>query len=147
MSRFAVTTLPIGLALGLVATAANAQTVYRCGPAGNQYSQQPCAEGRVVDVSDPRSAAQTAEARAAVRDQHRLATEMARERRAEEAAHRPAMAGGIPLRSAETKTVKAVEKRPKKKKGAVRNAVYDGDPHEFVAMAPGSGKKKQKAQD
>ena len=51
--------LPLAL---LAATAATAQTVYRCGPAGSEYRQTPCAGGQIVNVADPRSEAQRSEA-------------------------------------------------------------------------------------
>ena len=150
MNRLATNPVLTFAMLALLASSATGQTVFRCGPAGNQYSQQPCPEGKAIDVSDPRSLAQTAEARAAVRDQHRLAADMARERRAEAAAHKPTMAGGIPLRALPEPVKKPTHKRKNnsgsRSKGAVRNAVVD-DSREFVALAPGSGKKRKYAQD
>lgn len=142
----------IVLALAFVADGAQAQPVYRCGPSGNQYSQQPCPEGRIVDVSDPRSPAQAAEARAAVREQHRLAAEMARERRAEERAHPPAGAGGIrDSRADAAAKLRTPEKRPQKKassrkSGAVHSAALD-DPNDLAATASSRGKKRTKLQD
>ncbi len=101
-------------------------------------------------MSDTRNPAQAAEARAAVRQQQRLGAEMARARHAEEAALRPAMAGGIPLRPAPdtvgTGSNSRKKHQGKRGKGSVRPAVYEQGSHDFVAMAPGSGKKK-KAQD
>ncbi len=61
--------------------AAQAQTVYRCG---NAYSQAPCPQAQAVDVSDPRSATQQAEARRVADDERRLAAEMRRDRLAGE---------------------------------------------------------------
>lgn len=54
----------------LCAGSAAAQTqVYRCGADGSSYSQEPCAQGRAIDVADPRSAQQAAQTRqAALRD-------------------------------------------------------------------------------
>ena len=37
------------------ASGALAQTVYRCGADGRTYQNAPCANGREVDVSDPRT--------------------------------------------------------------------------------------------
>lgn len=45
------------LATVLLASAAGAQTVYRCGPEGRSYGHQPCAEGRRVELVDARSEA------------------------------------------------------------------------------------------
>ena len=64
--------LPLHLTAALLASlcaggtapswAADGNAIYRCGPDGRQYSQTPCAGGRAVDVSDPRTPAQRAEA-------------------------------------------------------------------------------------
>jgi hypothetical protein len=86
------------LALALCATGVvQAQTqVYRCGADGRIYSQEPCAHGRSVDVADPRSAQQAAQARQAVLRDAREADELERSRlRAERLAARqgPALIG------------------------------------------------------
>src|SRR6185436_20773685 len=50
--------------LSFAGCACAAQTIYRCGTEGNViYAQTPCPEGRVVEATDPRSAAQRADAR------------------------------------------------------------------------------------
>ena len=54
-----------------------AQTVYRCG---NQYSQVPCVRAAVVDVGDPRTAAQEADGRRVAEMDRRLAETMRRDR-------------------------------------------------------------------
>jgi hypothetical protein len=78
----------------LWAAAAAAQVpVYRCG---NSYSQEPCSQGRGVDVADPRSAQQAAQSRqAALRDAREAdALERARLRAERDAArHGPALIG------------------------------------------------------
>ena len=67
------------------AAGAAAQTVYRCGPDGRTYQDEPCAGGRPVEVADPRTDEQRrAAARAAASDE-RLAARLERERRAREA--------------------------------------------------------------
>ena len=43
----------IGMAL-LAASAAQSQTVWRCGPDGRSYANTPCPDGRAVDVADRR---------------------------------------------------------------------------------------------
>jgi hypothetical protein len=53
---------PLAALLVVGAAAASAQTVYRCGPEGREYSQVPCKDGRSVDVADPRSKTQQREA-------------------------------------------------------------------------------------
>ena len=78
-------TVPATLAsllLLLGAAQSAAQTVYRCGPGGREYSQAPCPAGREVDVSDSRSADQRQAATAVVKDQNRLADQLAAERQA-----------------------------------------------------------------
>ena len=82
MHRRAPAMLALALALtaGLV-SGAGAQTVWRCGPDGRSYQQQPCDAGRSVDVSDPRSAADVAEARALLSRERRLVSTLAAERR------------------------------------------------------------------
>jgi hypothetical protein len=133
--------------LPFVPLLAGAQTVYRCGPAGNSYSQLPCPEGRVVDVSDPRSPAQVKEARDAWREQERWAVRAARERRADEAAHPPAQAAGIgpaPLPRTRGDPSSRSERQPAKSVSPKR--VKPGrEPREgeFVAIAPGSAKKSR----
>lgn len=128
----------------LVPVLASAQTVYRCGPAGNSYSQQPCPEGRVVDVSDPRSPAQVKEAWQALREQERWATRAARERRAEEVAHPPAQAGGIgPAPAPRSRGERPPRSDSQLAKGKSPKRVKPArEPREgeFVAMAPGSAK-------
>lgn len=122
-----------------------AQPVYRCGPAGNSYSHQPCPEGRVVDVSDPRSPAQVKEARDSLREQERWAVRAARERRAEEAAHPPALAAGIgPAQVPKSRADQLPRSERKATKGSAPKRVKsapDAREGEFVAIAPGSAKK------
>ena len=70
------------VALALVwASAAAAQTqVYRCGTDGRSYSQEPCAQGRAVDVADPRSRQQAAQTRQATLREARQADDLERTR-------------------------------------------------------------------
>ena len=75
------------LMLCLAATGANSQAVYRCG---STYSQEPCPQARLVEVSDPRSASQRADALLLAANDKQLGNEMARERLANEAAQKRA---------------------------------------------------------
>lgn len=70
------------LALAVVwAGSAAAQTqVYRCGADGRSYSQEPCAHGRALEVADPRSPSQAAQARQAALRDARRADELERAR-------------------------------------------------------------------
>lgn len=140
--------------IGLGAASAAETTVYRCGPQGNQYSQQPCPSGTAVDVSDGRSPAQVDEARRVSLAEQKLANELSRERRARERDARPAQAGGIGFRSASAADGPAAREatHPKKKKAAGSHpassrSAASGKPKEFVAIGPGTAKpKRRKAQ-
>ena len=83
--------------LVLCATAISAAptAIYRCGPDGREYSQIPCADGKLIDASDPRSAAQRSEALKVAARERQRAAELERERRTNEAAIKPASASGF----------------------------------------------------
>lgn len=86
------------LCLTLVAAAhAVAAPIYRCGPGGKIYSQVPCADGTIVEATDPRTAAQRAEAKRIVEAERKRAAELERERKAAEkaAAKEAAGAAGV----------------------------------------------------
>ena len=111
----------------IVASGANAQTVFRCG---SVYSQTACPNGRMVEATDPRTLAQQAEARRVADDERRLAAEMRRERLAEQAAIKPPTAGSLsgPMASQPASGAD----RGKKKKLASAGAA----PPAFVATDP-----------
>jgi hypothetical protein len=68
------------LTLALATGAVHAQAIYRCG---KTYSQTPCPEGgKIIEATDPRSAAQRAEARRIAAAERRAAAARERERRA-----------------------------------------------------------------
>lgn len=74
---------PLVLLLALLAaTAAPAQTVYRCGPDGREYQEAPCPNGRPVDVADPRGEAQRREAAQLAQREAALAQQLGREQAA-----------------------------------------------------------------
>jgi hypothetical protein len=86
----------IALAALCAGTAVAQAQVYRCGPDGRSYSQEPCAQGQTIDVADPRSAQQAAQARQATLRDARQADELERARlRAERlaASQGPALIG------------------------------------------------------
>lgn len=95
----ATTRWPAGLAVALLATLtwlpAAAQTVYRCGTDGREYSQQPCKDGKPLDVGDERSSAQQRAGLAAAKDDARLAKQLGRERQQREAAAKGQLAAGF----------------------------------------------------
>ena len=117
----------------VAAPAAFGQGVYRCG---NSYSQLACAQGRLVEVDDSRSAAQQAEARRVAAEERSLAAQMQRDRLAAEAAQAPriVMLPPRPLRVARD----AGDQRPPKKskaRPAARSNAGLSDPI-IVAPAP-----------
>lgn len=95
----------VALLLTGPAMAAGAQQVWRCGPQRNVYSQQPCDDGRAVEVDDRRDETQQREARRVAGAQADEATRLRRERLAREAEARPAVAaslGGRPRSALDT---------------------------------------------
>ena len=80
------------LLLCLAALGAHAQPVYRCG---NTYSSIPCPGGQVVEATDPRTAAQRAEARRVASDEKKLAADMRRERLVDQSMQKPAAASSL----------------------------------------------------
>jgi hypothetical protein len=91
MNRLAVAALALS-----AAAAAHAAPIYRCGPGGKTYSQVPCAEGTVLESSDPRSAAQRKEAKRIAELERQRAADLERERVAAESAAKPGAAGIAP---------------------------------------------------
>jgi hypothetical protein len=118
-------------ALALASAATQAQTIFRCG---NEYSRVPCPQARPLDdVGDATTAAQRAEARQVALSEKRLAAEMTRDRREQEAALRPAVAGSLgpapaPAAAASAPTKKHAKKRKK-------SAAVDAD-RDFIATVP-----------
>lgn len=124
--------LVAALVLALVTCgSAQAQPVYRCG---TEYSQTPCPGGKMLESSDPRSAAQRTEALRVAEQDRRRAAEMERERRAQERADKPPKATGFNGRPAPRDEVAAPaaqgksKKRPKTKSDAALVAVDPAQP-------------------
>jgi hypothetical protein len=69
--------------LVLCAASAPAQTVYRCGPAGNDYRQTPCPGGQAVNVADPRTEGQRSEAGQRAQRDAQLAQDLRQEQAAQ----------------------------------------------------------------
>jgi len=127
------------LLLLLASCAVQAQPIYRCGPGGAEYSQKPCPGGTVVESSDPRTAAQRAEAvRVAARDRRRAA-ELEREQRAQQAAFQPSTATGFNGRPARAESTPMPASKRKKSKPAASDKEAD-----FVALEPASGPKRKR---
>ena len=129
--KLAAVTLMFCCAVG----AAQAQEVYRCGSA---YSHTPCPQGRLVEADDARSEAQRAEAARVAAGDRRLATEMRRDRLAEEAGLKPALAGSLNA----PKAVTAADHGPsKKKRGSGKPAAHK----DFVVTVASDKKKRARS--
>ncbi|CAG1013853.1 hypothetical protein BURC_00538 [Burkholderiaceae bacterium] len=127
------------LALALAATLAAAAPIYRCG---HTYSQTPCPGGRVVDTTDPRTAAQRAEARRVMAKERKLATQMERDRREREGSAPRAEASGFDSRAAAPEpAASAPAKGKKNKSGKGRAAPTERN---FTAVAPAKPKSTRK---
>jgi hypothetical protein len=123
-----------------------AEPIYRCaGADGPEYSHIPCPGGKVLESSDPRSAAQRAEAARVAAQERRQAAALERERRAQQAGMVPTRATSLsgPPKAAEAasaaergKTSQAKSKRSKADK--------NDKSADFVAVEPGTPKKKKK---
>ena len=129
--------LAAALLLCLVTLGVHAQPVYRCG---SEYSQTPCPQGRVVEATDPRTAAQRAQAKRVAADEQRRGKEMERERLAEQAAQRPASASSLSAPPAPpAKPASALERQPPNKK---RTSTKPPASSPFTAADPSSKKPR-----
>ena len=122
--------------LGLATWGVHAQVVYRCG---NTYAQAPCAQGRAVDVSDPRSEAQQADARRVAAEERRLAAEMASDRRAEQAAVKPLV---VRVAGKARPHVASTDSLPLKPTKASRKPAASTD---FIAQVPSSHQRRARS--
>ena len=123
----------------LVAGGTQAQIVYRCG---TEYSQTPCPGGKILESSDPRSAAQRAEAVGVAAQDRRTAATLARERRALEAGTQPARATGFNGRPAADATAAVPPVKPKK--SSRPKAAEGAERADFVAVEPGTPGQRAK---
>jgi hypothetical protein len=102
----------------LIAGAAQAQTIYRCGPQGREYSQLPCKDARPIET-DSRTPAQRAAAEQVAKDEARRAEALRRERHTREREAQPA-AGFTTAPREESTAPKKKSANPKKKSVARR---------------------------
>ena len=130
----------IVVAMTFAACAVQAQLIFRCGP--DDYSHTPCPGGKVVESSDPRSAAQRDEAVRVAAQERQRAAALERERRAQQAATPPALATGFNGRPPPPAAAASSAARGKTKKGGAK--AKPGMSPDFVAVEPGA-KKKRKA--
>jgi hypothetical protein len=129
---------PVAAAVCLVVMACGvqAQPIYRCG---TEYSRTPCPGGKLLESSDPRSAAQRAEAVRVAAQDRKKAAELERERRAQESGVRPARAAGFNGRPQPTEAAASGVERGRVKKSPKAKAAKTAD---FVAVEPGTPKKR-----
>ena len=120
------------LALTFFSTGTEAQAAYRCG---NEYRAAPCPGGKLVVTDDLASSAdRLAEGRAVAAREKRLADDMVRDRRARDAAQRPAKAGSLgPAATPAPAAAASATLKPKKKAKAKIRVLDEKD---FVADVP-----------
>ncbi|MEO6409160.1 MAG: hypothetical protein ABIO45_10475 [Burkholderiaceae bacterium] len=125
--------LAAGSLLLACAGIASAQTqVYRCGPNGREYSQQPCPGGSTFDAADPRDAAQRAQARQVADGEKARANRLERERLAREAAV-PSRAVALDAGRAAPTAAAASKPSPMKRRKALKPPAAASD---FTAVDP-----------
>ncbi len=124
--------------LSAAACCAQAQSVWRCGADGKQFSDKPCAQGRELQALDPRPAQDVAAAHKAAQREHALAEQLSKERQQREA-QAPRAAAGI--RTAKADEAAAVSKAATKppKRSAKHRPADDGI---WRATAPSTRQKK-----
>lgn len=132
--------LAVPLAASLLAAAAAAQPVYRCG---NEYTRVPCPGGRSVETPGSPSARDRAAAERRLAVEQRQAVTMAADRERRDAAPRRAAAnvGPAPAAAAGASAV-ANLKPPKKAKGRIRVVGAD----DFTARVPRTKKPKARSE-
>jgi hypothetical protein len=123
-ATFVLTAVLESLASSGFAAPASAPTsrVYRCGPDGHTYSQTPCPAGSAVDASDPRSAAEQAQARSVVEREQRLARQLAQDRAQAEKAAARQLPGNLGPAQAASAAAASAPKKGKHKPGAASAA-------------------------
>jgi hypothetical protein len=97
------------LLLCLAAAGAHAQSVYRCG---SLYSESPCPQASLLDVSDARSDSQRMEAQRLASNDRRLADQMERERLKRDAAQKTSAKTARPKAAKRTHATKIRWFRP-----------------------------------
>jgi hypothetical protein len=115
-------------ALASLCTLANAQTIFRCA---HEYSDVACPNAQAVVLASVVTTEQRAEARAVVQREKALAADMARDRRAQEAALKPALATSLsaPRPAVVAPPAKKAVKQRKK-------SVLPVDDRDFLAAVP-----------
>ena len=125
----------IGMVL-LAASAAQSQTVWRCGPDGRSYANTPCPDGRAVDTTQARPAADLGSARQTARRDKALAAQLLHERQRREA-QATAGSGLAAIRGSRLGPWADVAASPKKTPRGKRQQRPEG-PGIWHAVAPAS---------
>jgi hypothetical protein len=134
MNRCPALVLIAALSMGL-ATAAQAQSVWRCSEDGRVlYQAEPCRGGRAVEAPTPRPAQDEAEAQRIAGRQALLAEQLSAERRQREA-QPMALAAGIPY----TKNELSPSKKPRLQ--TKHQQKLDADAQTWRATRPASRHK------
>ena len=120
----------LAAALCFGTTLVAAQSVYRCG---NEYSQVPCARGKIVDVDDSRTGSQLTDARSLAANERTQAAQIVREHRLDAAASRA-------VRTVHVKAHPAVSPLPSKVVKRRHAKAHAQETMDFVAIVPGTGK-------
>lgn len=116
-----------------VGAQASAQTLYRCGADGREFSEKPCQDGKRMDVNAASpSAADAAAARDAAKRDARLADQLHRENEARGRQQAVANAGAIHGIPAAAPASAASKPQGKKKKAAHKKAGEE----KFTALQP-----------
>ena len=125
------------LLLALAGCAADAATpIYRCG---REYTQTPCPGGKLLEASDPHTAAQRAEAKRVAAKERQLAADMERDRRAQAAANPPSQAASLTAKPAPSAPAASA---PKHKKKRAQAKPLEGT--DFKAVEPAKPKSERK---
>jgi hypothetical protein len=118
---------PSMITLGLLLCAGvqmptQAQTIWRCGPAGNVYSDSACTDGQVLAVADARSPAEVRAARAVAARERALAERLAAENARSERVARPRLIGIESLDDVRRRNAEEPRRRPAAKPFVIRVA-------------------------
>ena len=119
------------------ASAAQAQTIWRCGPDGRSYAEAPCRDGRALELADARPAADRLDAQDMARRETALAAQLLRERLERESQAAAGPAGIHGLRPAPA----AAGIKPKAKSQATNKRRLEDDGI-WRAIAPSSRRAK-----
>ena len=122
--------------LALAAAPGWAQQVWRCGAAGNQFSQQPCAEGQALALAAGPSAADVAQARQVAQSEQALAKRLRQQRLQQEAGAGGAGGAAINLTPAAGTTTAKANKPTQAKTAQKTTAKPAKDAFSALAVKP-----------